>query len=88
MREDFRNRLLNRYEEDPLWKKIGKALNRSAEDGTSLPLSRENGLIFRKEGASAAHAFEPRGLCLPSGMTKEIFAITHDETVLRDATKR
>lgn len=36
MREDFRNRLLNRYEEDPLWKKIGKALNRSAEDGTAL----------------------------------------------------
>lgn len=80
MEEAFRNRLLDGYRNDPVWKRISALLDAqtSTEGSAALPFYRENGLIFRSDGyTTGSHAFEPRRLCIPQPLVSDIFATVH-----------
>ena len=75
MSDDFRQRLSEQYQRDPLYVKIMKLFKESTEDGAAkLPFVAENGLIFR-----IGEADEPRRLYIPAALAKDIFDTAHDQ---------
>jgi len=84
MDEAFRKRLTDGYRSDLNWRKISDILDksdRSTEDSAQLPFYRENDLIFRSDGyTTGSHAYEPRRLCVPWPVIKDILDTAHDDT--------
>lgn len=70
------------YKDDRFWSKITTLLQKEKVSvlPPDLPFCFDNNLIFRRDGyISSDHAFEPRLLCIPQSLVKEILKANHDE---------
>ena len=83
MDPDFKQRILDGYKSDLNWQRISEQLdaNEGSEVAAKLPFYRgEDGLIFRSDGFTTGdHAYEPRRLCIPHPVVKDILQLAHDE---------
>lgn len=81
MSKEFRNGIIAGYNKDPFWKKVLQILVKQQQTSVEsvLPFCLDDSLIFRTEGyTSSDHGFEPRRLCIPQSMIKEILHANHD----------
>ncbi len=82
MEEGFRKRILDGYKSDLNWKRITETLDaESSGDAAKLPFYRgEQELIFRSDGFTTGdHAYEPRRLCIPHPVVKDILDMAHGD---------
>ena len=75
---EFRNRILNEYIENSVWKKVLKTLDSSEKDNIDLLFLRDNDLIYRKK-ISHNMPFTSRRLCISTFVVKNILSLVHDE---------
>lgn len=81
MSKEFCNGIIAGYNKDPFWKKVLQILVKQQQTSMEsvLPFCLDDSLIFRTEGyTSSDHGFEPRRLCIPQSMIKEILHANHD----------
>ena len=82
MKKVFRNRLLEDYIKNSVWKKIIVLLNAQkqidTENNAILSFYRENDFIFRVDDYIFDHAFQSRRLCISQSIVDEILDTFHD----------
>ena len=75
---EFRNRILNEYIEDSVWKKVFKTLNSSEKNNINFLFLRDNDLIYRKK-INHNMSFTSRRFCISIFVVKNILNLIHDE---------
>lgn len=82
MSKEFREKLIQGYKDDRFWSRIRALLpkEKPSSSSSNLPFCLENNLIFCHDRyISSDHAFEPRRLCIPQLLIKEILRANHDK---------
>lgn len=80
--KEFRERIIEGYKKESAWVKVQDAISKAAQDGTKTAFREEDGLLYLEDGHTTSHAFQPRRLCLPQAVLKEVFQAAHSSSHL------
>lgn len=83
MSTEFKDRLLQGYQEDRGWRRVIEVLENNdaaGEDAAKLPFYiGDDGLIWRVDDYTSDHAYAPERLCVPESCVQDFFDIAHDK---------